>query len=102
MYMPPQENKHTNSKCIFPHLVHFTQGGKKTINRKYVLFPVHVIPEKQKWIHFTMGTCLQMLEIKAFFMDHQISYNDRVEFLIKIRCSYVLDKRNTNKTKTSL
>ena len=49
-----------------------------------------------------MGTCLQMLEIKAFFMDHQISYNDRVEFLIKIRCSYVLDKRNTNKTKTSL
>lgn len=79
---------------------HSRRGKKPSIVNTY--FPVHVIPEKQKWIHFTMGTCLQMLEIKAFFMDHQISYNDRVEFLIKIRCSYVLDKRNTNKTKTSL
>lgn len=49
------------------HLVHFTQGEKKIINRVYVF--------SCTWIHFTMGTCLQMLEIKTFFMDHQIHYN---------------------------
>lgn len=66
---------HFPTSRTFSHISYISLKEKKKSLIVNMYFPVHVIPEKQKWIHFTMGTCLQMLEIKTFFMDHQIHYN---------------------------